>query len=65
MILPEEPEPPDDCYKVRKEWFSRKIKMYVVREKSTGEFVTAMASRNLAMDWIDRRNQRSGQKRRR
>ena len=27
-------------------------------QKSTDEFVTAMASRNLAMDWIDRRNQR-------
>ena len=65
MILPEEPEPPDDCYKVRKEWFSRKVKMYVVREKNTDGFVTVMQSRSLAMDWVDRHNQKSDQKRRR
>ncbi len=58
MILPEEPEPPDDCYKVKKEWFSRKVKMYVVREKSTDEFVTAMQSKPLALNWVATHNQR-------
>ncbi len=57
MILPEEPEPPDE-YRVKKEWFSRKLKMYVVRKRSDNLFITAMESKPLALDWIDRHNQR-------
>ena len=62
MTLPEEPETPE-YYKVRKEWFSRKLKMYVVRKRENNGFVTAMQTKPLAMDWIDRHNQRKRRQR--
>ena len=64
MVLPEEPEPPEDCYKVRKEWFSRKVKMYVVRIRENDQFVTAMQNRPLALDWVDRHNQKRNRRQR-
>lgn len=52
MALLEDPEPPAGGYKVRQEWFTRKLKMYVVRD-SNGEFITALSTKNLALTWVE------------
>ena len=64
-LLPEDPEPPEEPeYKVKLEWFIRKLKMFVVREKSNNKFVTALSSKDLAMGWVYKETKRHRKRRR-
>tara|TARA_A100001037_G_scaffold6319_1_gene6384 strand:+ start:34 stop:237 length:204 start_codon:yes stop_codon:yes gene_type:complete len=64
-LLPEEPEPPEEPeYKVKLEWFNRKLKMFVVREKSNNKFVTALSSKDLALGWVNKESKRHRKRRR-
>ena len=65
-LLPEEPEPPEEEpeYCVKREWFNRKLKMFVVREKSNNKFVTALSSKDSAMGWVYKESKKYRKRRR-
>ena len=58
MVLLEDPEPPSNFFKYRKEMIGIHTLMFVVRKKDNDKFVTAFRTRNECEVWINNESKR-------